>query len=290
MATFTFDAIGTHWQVDIYTQIASDEEVVLLQKIKDRIEIFDLAYSRFRKDSLVTRMSQSSGEYLVPDDAEHMLGLYRAFFELTDGQVTPLVGQVLSDAGYDAEYSFVEKHMVPAEHWDDVLIYEHPRLVLKKPAILDFGAGGKGYLVDIVSDLLEENGVSEYCVDASGDMRYRHTSENLRVGLEHPENPDQVVGVATISNQSICGSAGNKRRWGRFHHVIHPEKLSSPEDILAVWVVADSTILADLLTTALFFVSATTLRQKFNFEYFLVRSDFAVEKSDGFMAEIFTRE
>ncbi|MES2213429.1 MAG: FAD:protein FMN transferase [Patescibacteria group bacterium] len=290
MTTFEFEAIGTHWRIDVYTQITQDEEESVLQKIKSRIEIFDLAYSRFRQDSLVTRMSHTAGEYIVPDDAEHMMSLYRVVYEVTGGAVTPLVGQVLSDAGYDAEYSFVEKEMSRAREWDDVLEYEHPKLVLKQPALLDFGAGGKGYLVDIISELLEQNGILEYCVDASGDMRHRHTIENLRVGLEHPDDPSQVLGVVVISNQSLCGSAGNRRRWGRFHHIIHPENLSSPDDMLAVWVTADSTILADLLTTALFFVPASVLQQKFNFEYLLLRPDYSIEKSEGFVAEVFIKE
>ena len=284
-----FKAIGTSWEIDIYDSLESKDEAVLLQKIMVRIAEFDLAYSRFREDSLVTKMSQEEGEYTLPDDADKMISLYRRVYEATNGLVTPLIGQVLVDAGYDANYSLVEKPMSNPKSWDDILEWQNPMLVLKEPALLDFGAGGKGYLVDIISEILEEEGIQNYGVDGSGDMRHRKTNgEPLRVGLENPANATEVIGVALLGNESLCGSAGNRRKWGDFHHIINPETLSSPKEIEAVWVVASTTLLADLLTTGLFFVPPETLLKHFEFEYLIVYSDFSVGKSDGFKAELFT--
>ncbi|MBV6760325.1 FAD:protein FMN transferase [Rhodococcus opacus] len=52
----------------------------------------------------------------------------------------------------------------------------------------DVGAAGKGYLVDLVSRTLTEEGIDRFLVDASGDMRHRG-AEAVRVGLEHPGFP-----------------------------------------------------------------------------------------------------
>ena len=78
---------------------------------------------------------------------------------------------------------------------------------------MDFGAAGKGYLIDLVAKVLQKHKLDYFCVDAGGDMFYHNIgNEKLRVGLEHPDNPKQVIGVANIYNQSICASAGNRRR------------------------------------------------------------------------------
>jgi thiamine biosynthesis lipoprotein len=58
---FNFEAIGTKWHIDIYEKLDKTEKSKLFSKIKDRIDLFDKAYSRFRADSLVTKMSLPAG-------------------------------------------------------------------------------------------------------------------------------------------------------------------------------------------------------------------------------------
>ena len=237
----------------------------------------------------MTKISKEAGIFNLPDDADKMIYFYKKMYDVTRGLVTPLIGQVLVDAGYDAKYSLEQKPLSKPPAWDDVIEWEKPTLTLKKPALLDFGAGGKGYLVDIVSELLEENGIISYCVDAGGDMRHRsENKEVLRIGLENPNDITEVVGIVKILNQSLCGSAGNRRAWSNFHHIINPETLSSPLKISAVWAIADTTLLADLLTTGLFFVSPEILLKNFDFEYLIVYSDFSFKKSPGLEIDFFT--
>ena len=292
MTQFKFEAIGTAWKIDLYRQLDQTEEISIFSAIKNRIELFDKAYSRFRADSLVTKMSKQTGDFILPDDAEPMMSLYHDLYVRTGGLVTPLVGNLISDAGYDAQYSLQQKkelRVSPA--WDDVLDYKHPTLSILKPVLLDFGAAGKGYLIDCVGQVLETAGVTEYCIDAGGDILHKNIVPNsapVRVGLENPDNISQVIGVYTLGNGSICGSAGNRRAWGDFTHIINPKTLVSPRDILATWVIADTALLADALATCLFFVSTDALAGTYDFEYVLVRSDHSIEKSTNFSGEIFT--
>jgi thiamine biosynthesis lipoprotein len=284
-ARFEFEAIGTHWIIDIHKELSSEEESSLLSKIQKRIDGFDRAYSRFRADSLVTQMSEIPGEYILPDDGDAMISLYKKMYDATGGLVTPLIGKVLVDAGYDAQYSLEEKTPIVPEPWEKIMVWENPKLTMLTPTLLDFGAGGKGYLVDIVSEILESEGVLDYCVDAGGDMRQR--GDALRVGLENPNNKEEAIGVINLQNKSLCGSAGNRRVWGKYHHIINPETLTSPQEILAVWVTADSTLLADLCTTGLYFVNPEALLLNFEFEYCILYSDYSIKKSFNFHAEVF---
>lgn len=285
---FTFEAIGTKWNINISDDIG-DKKDKLFSEIKSRIGFFDKNYSRFRADSLVTKMSQKAGDYKLPEDALGMLTLYKELYSLTGGLVTPLIGQVLSDTGYDAEYSLKPKIEVKkAKSWEESIEYKHPILTIKKPSLLDFGAFGKGYLIDFVSKIIEDFGAKNYVVEAGGDMVYKNESgKTLRVGLENPEDFKQVVGVAEIKNQSICGSAGNRRVWGKYHHIINPKTVESPKHILGLWVVADSTLLADAMSTALFFVEPKVLQDKYKFECAIVYSDHKAFVTKGFPGQLF---
>ena len=289
MIRYEFDAIGTKWQIEIPLSEGDTREVGLLSEIKDRIEAFDRAYSRFRQDSLVTRMSEQAGTFTLPPDAAHMLALYRDLYDRTGGLFTPLVGDLLADAGYDATYTLRQKkNLEVAPSWDDTFEYraQENELLMRVPAMLDFGAGGKGYLVDRIAQVLEDAGIAEYVIDASGDIVHKGYTP-VRIGLEDPEDSTKAIGFCDVQNGSICGSAHNRRAWGDFTHIIDPKKLSSPRDILAVWVTAKSALLADALATCLFFVSPDTLRGAYDFEYVIMREDRSAEKSSGFTGELF---
>ncbi len=290
--SFRFEAIGTSWSIDITDPLSLDRASLLLEKIRARIELFDRAYSRFRADSLVTEMSTRTGMFVLPEDAVPMMRLYEELYHVTNGAMTPLIGQVLVEAGYDANYSLQPRELHHPPAWEQAMRFSPPsRLEVKQPIVLDVGAMGKGYLIDLVSDLLLQQGMRSFCVEAGGDMRQcDEKGGRLRVGLEHPADATQVIGVAEIAGQSICGSAGNRRVWSTFHHIIDPHTLTSPKNILALWVVADTTMLADAMTTALFFVPPEVLLKYYSFEYVILYPDHTFKISKGFPGEVFLKE
>ncbi|MEK9155080.1 MAG: FAD:protein FMN transferase [Patescibacteria group bacterium] len=287
MPSFVFEAIGTRWQIDIHDVLDSVQEADFLTTIRARIDVFDVTYSRFRDDSWVTMIAQAAGTYPLPADAQPLFALYEEMYRRTHGAMTPLIGQVLVDAGYDAAYSLHAGSLTSPRSWDDVIALTNKTITLHEPALLDFGAAGKGYCIDLIGSLLEEQGIHDYVIDAGGDIRCRGTRP-LRIGLENPMDAKQIVGVTRIQQQSICGSAGNRRAWGSFHHIIDPFSLASPRHIFATWVIADTTLLADALATALWFVPASSLVEHYPFSSVILYADGRCEVSSNFPGELFT--
>jgi len=285
---FAFEAIGTHWKIDVFEELSAERKAALLAAIMARIEAFDRTYSRFRDDSTVMEMSKRAGTFELPEDAAPMLDVYRRLYDVTGGAFTPLIGQLMSDAGYDATYSLVAKPLSKPPAWDEMMVVEGRRVSTSRPVLLDFGAAGKGYLVDLVAEIVSSFGISAFCVDAGGDMICRG-SEPTRVGLENPLATDEAIGVATIANGSICGSAGNRRAWGEFHHTIDPRTLASPRHVLATWTIAPTALIADALATCLFLFPADDLKSVYTFEYVILFADGSVERSPGAPVELFTQ-
>lgn len=287
---YEFEAIGTHWVIDILAKYSESLNKNLLSDIQNRIALFDQTYSRFRSDSLVVQISKSAGVYNFPDDAAELFTAYQKFYDLTNGAVTPLIGNTMEQAGYDSQYSLKPKELTSLPKWDEVLLFNNGKLTVNQPHMLDFGAAGKGYLVDIIGDLVLSHGLNSFCIDAGGDILQKNTrGEFLKVGLEHPNNPDEIIGVAQIANQSLCGSAGNRKKWEGFHHIINPHDLKSPENIIAVWTVADKALYADGLATCLFFADPEKLKSHFEFEYLIIYKDMTFNCSAGFPAEIYLK-
>lgn len=286
MNTMRFEGIGTKWQIDFHVPLSVQKRGYLKILIKKRIEEFERMYSRFRFDSFTNITLSQVGTFTLPPDAEPLFSLYHKLYHITNGAFTPFIAQVLIDAGYNTDYSFEvgTLHMPP--RWEDVMEYHYPTITIKKPEALDFGAGGKGYLVDIVTDLIKEYGIKDFCIDAGGDIRYEN-SKPLQIKLENPDNIGQAIGTTTITKTSLCASSGSKRKWSNFHHIIDPHTLTSPEKIRATWVTAKNTILADSLSTCLFLVESAKLLPHFSFEYLILYADNSFEKSPAFPATLF---
>lgn len=310
MKEFSFGGIGTKWQIIIKENISDHKTDEILLEIKNRIEEYEKIFSRFLPNSLITEISKKAGTYIMPDEAEEILVLYRELYDLTDGAVTPLIGNTISDTGYDAVYSLVSKENISKpKAWDEVLDYQHPKLIVKEPVLLDFGALGKGQMIDIVAGILKDYRIENFMINAGGDILYQNNSykkgifknkkypnknqideeKYLRVGLENPEDFSQVIGIAKIFNQSLCSSAGSRRKWGEYTHIIDANTLKSPKDIVATWVIAPKTILADGLATALFFTPVETLLKKYTFDYVVMFSDHSIKYSPFFNGELFMK-
>lgn len=293
MFKHNFEAIGTDWEIEIETKLSQTEGTKLFQEILELIEDFDRAYSRFRPDSLVTVMAKQAGKYALRKDFLPLLQLYQQLYQLSSGLFTPLIGQFLVEAGYDADYSLQSKKLSPVEPFEQVLSFDQEKIELKKGILLDFGAAGKGYLVDLVAELLIKKGLNNYIINAGGDIRHSNDQkEKIRVGLENPHNQKQAIGLFELGQGSICGSATNRRAWGNFHHIINPQQLAPTTGIISTWVIVEDeekypSMLADALATCLFLVEAEILHRRFNFAHAIYKKDGTIQLSDNFTGTIF---
>lgn len=279
-----FDAIGAPWQLDTAEPLTDDLRVA----IRERIELFDRTYSRFREDSLVSRIARTPGTHEFPADAATLFATYRALYEGTDGAMSPLVGRAMEDLGYDRAYSLTpsaSRGPVPA--WDDSFAWDGHALTTVRPVVVDVGAAGKGYLVDIIGDLLRDAGLHDFIVDGSGDLLHAG-ADGIRVGLEHPRDASKAIGIAHLTGGSLCASASNRRAWGPgLHHVIDATTGLPTTSVIATWAMAPSAVVADGLATALFFTSPERLSALGDFHYVRMMSTGRVEHSPGFPGEIF---
>jgi thiamine biosynthesis lipoprotein len=292
LARFDFDAIGTSWQIETSRQLDPLTRAAVL----DRVESFDRAYSRFRADSLVTAIARQPGRYTFPPDAVELFDLYDRLVAATDGAIDPLVGRQLELLGYDPAYSLrpvgeAERAAADAlgrASWTTDIERRGRVISTERPVVIDVGAAGKGYLVDLVAGLLREGGFDDFVVDASGDLVHVG-GEPIRVGLEHPLQPGTVIGVAELANASLCASASNRRTWGDgLHHIIDGRTGNPAREVIATWVVAANTAVADGLATALFFTGAHRLAETFHFSYVRMYADGRAERSRDFRGELFT--
>ncbi|MCY1261900.1 FAD:protein FMN transferase [compost metagenome] len=292
-ATLSFEAIGTQWEIVTDRPVAC----ALQARLFERIERFEATYSRFRPDSLVSRVAAAAGGgcFAFPADAIDLFDLYDRLHRTTTGAVDPLVGRDLELLGYDPTYSLEPAplavrhaaHAAGRASWLEDVARDGSTLVTRRAHVIDVGAAGKGYLVDIVSDMLAAAGIRSFLVDAGGDLRHVGP-DAIRIGLEHPFDPRLAIGAVDLRGRSLCASAINRRAWGNgLHHVLDARTGLPVRDVVATWVIADDAATADGLATALFFVNGSALSAAFRFSYVRMFANGTAEASDNFDGELF---
>jgi thiamine biosynthesis lipoprotein len=111
-----------------------------------------------------------------------------------------------------------------AIEWD----YPNARVRFKRPGVrFDFGAIGKGFVVDRLSERLGEFGVSRYCVNASGNMAFGE-SPKPRIGgwpvtIGLVDQPDRSLCSMRLAN---CGIATS----GDLHQKFRDRPVDSADD------------------------------------------------------------
>lgn len=225
------------------------------QRIRAFVEEYECTLSRFRADSLVSRMARAEhgGDFEFPAWAGPLFALYSEFYSATHGAFDACVGADLLALGYDNSVQFIPElaanvsensgsasaswnkyHRALPVAWADISRADgSTTLHTSQPVQLDFGAAGKGYFVDLVTQIIKEElgGDSpansylpldcdspadfDFLVNAGGDMRACFSEENsqIKVALENPFDTTQAVGVASIASGSLCASSAARRRW-----------------------------------------------------------------------------
>lgn len=297
----SFETIGTRFEITIWDQIGNDKFEEIVNKVFFICDEFDNKYSRFKPDSYIKKLANFVGEIGVDEnnfELFEMLQIYRQLNILTKGQVNPLIGNVLSDYGYDEKYSLQEKENINQVYKfeEAIEMQDQPKkIIFKQKCLLDLGALGKGYLIDKIYKYLISEKLEKFLIDGSGDIRYfSKKNEEIVCGLEHPTDPTKIIGTLKINSGSLCASSLSRRAWQNknketIHHYFNPltNNFENQENIIATFVYCENATFADALTTALFFAPPENLSPHFNFEYLITNNEMQIKKSNHFNSELF---
>ncbi|WP_159814002.1 FAD:protein FMN transferase [Actinomyces sp. zg328] len=294
---WVFSATGSVWSIRSRDPLPHQAR----RGVISLVEGFESTWSRFRADSLISRAADGrlGGGPIrleLPEGAGAMLDLYDRLHAATGGRIDPLVGADLVALGYDPAYSFTVRagsvtNLGPPGRgtWGELAHHEGDALILKRPALVDVGAVGKGFLADLVGALLLESGVEDFVVDAGGDVLV-HADEPVRIGLEDPADSTRVVGAVEIARGAVAGSGTSRRAWGDgLHHILDGLTGRPAARMTATWAIAKTCAAADGLSTALFLTRPEELAASgLRFECAVLRADGSAEVSRGLPGSLFT--
>lgn len=307
------------------------------KKIRAFIEEYERTLSRFRADSLVLHMARAEhgGEFEFPAWAQPLFALYSEFYAATHGAFDACIGADLLALGYSNSVHFIPQSAAGSGKnensssdswsnyrralqvtWSDISQGGGgTTLCTNQPVQLDFGAAGKGYFVDFVTQIIKEelskqlHADFDFLVNAGGDMRACFSKENsqIKVALENPFDTTQAVGVASIASGALCASSNARRRWkvkdasGFESNLIATHLINALDgipacDLCASWAYVTSktcdfpTAYADAIASALFVSKESDLQkivQNVGAEFAVMQPNHMLRKTAAFPARFF---
>ncbi|MDD2693579.1 MAG: FAD:protein FMN transferase [Candidatus Gracilibacteria bacterium] len=255
MYCFDLDIIGTHLLIRLESSSPTsvDEDFLLIEK---RLKDFEQNFSRFIPGNWLHNLNISR-KGILDEDAVRMLSFALKVAQKTDGYFDPTIGKRLRDLGYGNRETEIRKS---ENIFDDILsssetkgggdyrdiFLQEKSITLGKDIELEFGGVGKGYLIDVLKEILEK--YPRFLINFGGDLFGRG---GWKVGLESPFSSEEIVGTYILDESFLACSAGTKRKWGNSHHLVNPKTGESAKDVVATYIEGTSGICVDSYATAL---------------------------------------
>lgn len=232
----SFPALGTRCEVQ-YAAPGGDAQAAAFEHAATTwVNAFEAKYSRFRPDSLVSKINGAAGATWVEVDAEMegLLKLCDTLHFMTQGILDPTTLPFIRLWDYKAPNPRIPTAAELAAAralvgWNKV--QRAPgKMFLPLPGMaLDFGGFGKEYAVDVTAQIAAEHGITSALVDFGHDLRAVGAPPGRpawHIGLEDPHKPGTSSGSVALLGKGIASSGDYIRCFTvegkRYGHIIDP--------------------------------------------------------------------
>jgi len=242
-----------------------------IDKVFQRIDEIEKKMSAKADYSEVIGINQMAGQGFskVSPDTFFVIekGLYYA--KLSEGKFDITVGPLVELWGIGTDHARLPgseeiREVLPLVDFTKVEINEEERSVfLKQPGMaIDLGGIAKGYAADEAAKVLRQNGITQGTINLGGNILVLGTKPDgslWRIGIQNPffKTRGSIMATVEVKDKTLVTSGPYERYFeedGKIYHHILDTESGYPVDneLMSVTIIADSSIDADALSTAVF--------------------------------------
>lgn len=261
----TMKLMGNQFEISVVdeNQIYANEKI---QEAVDEIKRIEQLLSTFKPDSQTNQINDQAGISPVKVDAEvfHLINRSLRISEISQGAFDITYGSLDKSLwNFDVNMTALPdaqtaKQSVSLINYKNVILDPEAQTVFlkEKGMRIGFGGIGKGYAADRARKILQEAGVANGIVNASGDLVTWGVQPNgnpWTVGIADPTHKLKPFSYMNISNMAIATS-GNYEKYAvingkKYSHTIDPHTGLPVSGIKSVSIICPQAELADALAT-----------------------------------------
>ncbi len=253
--------MGSPCEIQLYEPPSASAETALRAAVAE-VARLERKYSRYRDDSLASRINRSAGDPAGVEVDEETAGLLdfaaeswrqsEGLFDITSGilrRVWDLKSGRVPGADAIAE--------VRSRIGWQKLRWRRPRLVLPIPGMeIDFGGYVKEYAADRAAELCRRLGARHGLVNLGGDVAIvgpHPDGSPWRVGVSDPHRPRAAVATVALASGGVASSGDTERCMvvdgRRYGHILDPRSGWPVDGLASVSVVASHGLVAGTAST-----------------------------------------
>lgn len=234
LTTLRGEAIGTTYNI----KYIDKKQRNFSNKIHTLINLLNQSISTYLPLSNISKINK--GDTLVKVDSifkDVFLKSLKIYTE-TNGFFDPTVGNLVNAWGFGPKKtkktdSINVQSMLKFVGFDKVIL-KKGKIIKKYPQIyLDFNAIGKGYLIDLIGRMFENNKIENYLIEIGGEIRAKGTNNKgkyWKIGIQNPNtnSAKNYTDFMELRNESMATS-GNYRKYRisksgkKYVHTINPK-------------------------------------------------------------------
>ena len=252
----TIYEILIHHDNNAYAEQAANEAF-------NEIDRLELELSRFNSNSDISRINalQQLETITLGNDCyqclEQCSTLYqqtRGVFDISAGFIVDLWKKLPADRDRPDSEKIESALKYTGMPWLHLLDNFQVQLMSERIS-LDLGGFGKGYAIQVASDLLKDWHVNNGLINA-GMSSMISLSESCSIEVRHPEKPEKILLNLDLNGKAISGSGIKKGQ-----HIIDPRNGYPVIDKIATWAISKDPGVSDALSTSFMIMSFSEIEE-----------------------------
>jgi thiamine biosynthesis lipoprotein len=258
--------LGTVCTITLYERGNS----ALYQRIFSRFRDIEDKMSANKAGTELDAINKNAGigPVTVHEDTFDVIAMALRYAEISGGAFDPTVGPLVQLWGIALDNPHVPAQeeidaVLPLINWRDVVLdpQAHTVFLMRSGMQLDLGGIAKGYAADEAVRIIRAAGIPRAIINLGGNVYafgIKKDKSLWRIGVQDPLGErDSSFGFVSIQNKTLVTSGVYERFFeqdGEYYHHILSTRDGYPArtGLLSVTIIADRSIDADALSTAVF--------------------------------------
>lgn len=294
--SYTFFSMDTAIQIKVYN-VSKKKSESIFQEIELLYQKYEQLVNDYNENSELSFIRNSNLEsetISLSSEVYQLLELGDHWYRASNGLLNIQIGE-LTHLWSD----FRNNGVFPSQEQIDKIPIEYTLKLLENNQIknnhpyLDLGAIAKGYVTELAGNLLEDNGIPSYIINAGGNVKVGNSTKGyFTIGIASPSKENENIMILKAENKSVVTSGGYERfrnySGKNYHHIIDPNTKYPAEYVKSVTVIGEDSGECDALSTILFLMSVEDGKQfikDYEVDVVWVTLDDEIIKSEGFQYE-----
>ena len=209
-----------------------------------------------KDSSEISAINRASGYHpvKVSEETLEMVKRAQAYCKKYNGVFDITIGPLSDLWGFSTDKEIVLPNDKTIKSLDKLVNYKYLEInekdttvfLKKKGMSIDLGGIAKGYAIDRGSEVLKKWGITNFILNAGGDIYVSGTKDKetlWKVGIKHPRKTNDLVAEFNLKDYAVATSGDYERfkiiNGIRYHHILNPAtgypgRLSQSSTVLAL--------------------------------------------------------